>query len=380
MNNHIITQQQAQDIFTKICEKNQWQILESTFRGDFEYYLEPLELSEKDQKKHEEYKVVSPQKFSQKINFFENKSSIYFRISHEETFRILSGFLEMSNLNTVKSLNYFARNNDHTFKKWESMLELLQHERGLLPLDDVANVISKYSAKISIKNYSSMVAGDLPDLFKLLNKCKEQDSTYNFHPALSSFCANHLDQILDKVNIKTFIFSKLKEFVPNSINYYKEFLQIEDSKKDFFSEIQPQYKTFHLDKKTLFEAYSLNLSSPTNTDNYYTLLENATVFLNKDKMLKKLNCHHIELTGKQQKYDNFILTINTKENFNLKLLKTFFTALLEEAVTVSNSIESCHSSSLKESLKPKYDIIFNHAKMDMELPHKVSSLPKANKL
>lgn len=378
MNNQIITQQHAQDIFTKICKKNQWQILLSQYRdNDKEYYLRPLEMSEDDTKRYSKSKTVSSEEFAKDINFMEISQSRNFRIAHVDTFKFLAGFLEESNLNTVKNLKFFSNNNG--FKKWESVLDLLDDTRGELPLDDISIVLSKYHSKISVKNYST-VSGDLPDLFKMLNKCKFQNSNYDFHPAISAFCANHLDQILENPTTKTFIFNKIKDIVPDKIAYYKEFLQIQGTDKELFLETTPHYKTFHLNKDCIFKDYPLNMQSPANSDSYFRLLESATVFLNKDKILKKLNCNHIELFGKQQKHDNFILTIDTKEGFKKDLLKIFVVALMNEAVTLSNNLTDCNSSNLKYALKNKYETIFNHAKLEMELPTKNTLNPKPSKL
>jgi hypothetical protein len=379
MNNQIINQEQAQDIFTKICTKNQWQILLSQYReDDKEYYLRPIIMDEEETKLQRKSTLISPEDFAKDVNFMEMSKTRNFRIAHVDTFRFLAGFLEHSNLNTVKNLKFFANNHENGFKKWESVLDLVGRADEL-PLDDIAIVLSKYQARISVKNYS-VVAGDLPDLFKILNKCKAQDSEYDFHPALSDFCANHLDQILEKPTIKTFIFSKLKDIVPNNIAYYKEFLQIEGTDKNFIVEASPQYKTLHLNKDSIFKEYPLNLSSPANADSYFGVLEGAVVFLNKEKMLKKLHCNHIELFGKQQKHDNFVVTIDAKKDFPIELLKTFLIALMSEAVSLSNSLPDCHASQLKHALKDKYETIFNHAKLDMELPPKENLPPKPSKL
>ena len=380
MNNQIITQQHAQNIFTKICKKNQWQILLSQYRdNDKEYYLRPLKMSEDDTKRYSKSKIVSPEEFAKDINFMEISQIKNFRIAQVNNFSILAGFLEESNLNTVKNLKFFSNNRDKGFENWESVLDLLNYTKDELPLDDILTILSKYHSKISVKNYST-VSGDLPDLFKMLNKCKVQNSNYNFHPALFAFCANHLDQILEKPTIKTFIFSKLKDIVPDKIAYYKEFLQIQGTDKELFLETTPHYKTFHLNKDCIFKDYPLNMESPTNSDSYFRLLESATVFLNKDKILKKLNCNHIELFGKQQKHDNFIFTVDTKEGFKENLLKMFVTALMNEAVTLSNNLTNCNSSNLKYALKNKYETIFNHAKLEMELPTKNTLTPKPSKL
>ena len=380
MNNQIITQQHAQDIFTKICKKNQLQILLSQYRdNDKEYFLRPLEMSEDDTKRYSKSKIVSPEEFAKDINFMEISQINNFRIAKADIFSILASFLEESNLNTVKNLKFFSNKRDKGFKNWGSVLDLLNYTNDELPLDDISIVLSKYHSRMNVKNYST-ASGALPDLFKLLNKCKVQNSDYDFHPAISAFCANHLDQILEKPTIKTFIFSKLKDIVPDKIAYYKEFLQIQGTDKELFLETTPHYKTFHLNKDSIFKEYPLNMESPTNSDSYFRLLESATVFLNKDKILKKLNCNHIELFGKQQKHDNFIFAVDTKEGFKEDLLKIFITALMNESVTLSNNLTDCNSSNLKYALKNKYETIFNHAKLEMELPTKNNLNAKPSKL
>lgn len=389
--NEILSQKKAQDLFLQICEKNQWDMYLETEKRGFpingkhvdEYYIidrhpPPFENEKKASRWEHEMKTRVKADISEIIPKFDlfsvEQNSVSINIDTEKAFKILCDFIELGNLKTAKNLSFMGRGRYNNFKKWNYIYDAFNNY--------ATQDISKSDWTYFFKNYSSTFTDrELKEIFDLIGNI--QFDKKDLHEVLTGFCSNHLDQILEKTSTQTFILDRVKEILPEQISFYKNFLKSKQddilAEKSLFSNPIDTYQTFHIHKDVIFKLYPLSFSQITTSEDYGQLLDNITNYLCKKPVLKKINAVTLDVSGKQGRFDNFIFTVNTKQGFNIELIKNFYITALQDAseLTASFSKENSISmSKLKGMMQERYDALFNTTKLNMDLSEKQDTKAK----
>ena len=379
ISNNTISEQEAQNIFIKICKENQWSIVVKPLRDGIDYVLRKAsQLEDRDLPYLAKIEELAPE-----ITFFQSITPFHLRLSYDDRFEFVAGFLEHGNIKTIRKLAFFKtqeskmsinsviEHEEKGFKTWSDILTVMNYSSTLRP-SSVKTVLTKFYGKFTNR--------ELLDIFR---KVKDKDYTrQEFHEIISSFCGNHINQLLGNQRLTSYLMSFIKEKCPEQKSFYTTLLDCKDENIEMIFSAKESYEVFHLNKQIMMNRYTLNFAKISTEKDYEDILQHAILFMNKNT--DKLNVKSVLMTA-QAKDSFYTIIVGTTPQFDLDVLKSFFAEVLRQAVVISEQKnpggkDFKYATALKQENSKYYKTFLNQITLEKALPEKTDAVLKNNKI